>query len=95
MIGSPGAVSQPADRRRRIDSLSGSGGDDLLVAGRTAFDLDADAVFAIFGEWSTTARDYVDACEQYSDGEAVAGLMAATSWNRWKQSSATRGPAIS
>ena len=41
------------------DVLSGSGGDDLLVAGRTAFDLDANALFAIFGEWSTTARDYV------------------------------------
>ena len=41
------------------DTLTGSGGDDLLIAGRTAYDLNPDALLAIFAEWSTTARDYV------------------------------------
>ena len=41
------------------DTLRGSGGDDLLIAGRTSFDLDPDALLAVFAEWSTTSRNYV------------------------------------
>ena len=54
--------------------LKGGGGDDILIGGRTLYDMDPNAVCALMEEWGRTDNTYADRMNHVMFGSGPSGL---------------------